>query len=63
VKKLEQIWQDLKIDYDRVDNLLEKAKQESEMPKDRKNTTTLKETLTMQLREQENIYSRLKNVS
>jgi hypothetical protein len=64
VKKLEQNWQDLKMDYERLEMLLEKANQESEGAKDRKttSTTTLKETLVMQTREQENIYSKLKNV-
>lgn len=63
VKKLEQSWQDLKMDYERLEMLLEKANQESEGSKDRKGTTTtLKETLIMQTREQENTYSKLKNV-
>jgi hypothetical protein len=62
VKKLEQKWQDLKIDFDRLEMLLQKAKQETETPKD-KNTTTLRETTLMQLREQENIYAKLKNVN
>lgn len=69
VKKLEQKWQDLKLEYDRAEMLLEKARQESEeLPKDRKATdgkqaTTLRETLALQLREQENVYAKLKNVS
>lgn len=63
VKKLEQQWQDLKVDYERLEMLLEKAKQESESGNDRKiSTATLKETLIMQTREQENNYSKLKNV-
>lgn len=67
VKKLEQKWQELKLDYDRAEMLLDKARHESEdAPKNVKQgdvkPTTLKETLTMQLREQENIYARMKNV-
>ncbi|CRK92406.1 CLUMA_CG005968, isoform A [Clunio marinus] len=65
LKKLEQKWQDLKLDYDRAEMLLEKARLESEgSPRSRRSnegkTGTLKETLTLQLREQENIYSKLK---
>lgn len=68
VKKLEQKWQELKLEFDRADMLLEKARQESEeSPKKRKSVDgkpiTLRETLTMQLREQENVYAKLKNVS
>lgn len=67
VKKLEQKWQELKLEYERAEMLLEKARQESEdSPSKRKQLdgkpTTLKETLTMQLREQENIYAKFKNV-
>lgn len=67
VKKLEQKWQELKMDYDRAEMLLEKARQESEdSPKNARQgdmkPTTLKETLTLQLREQENIYAKMKNV-
>lgn len=67
VKKHEQKWQDLKMDYDRAELLLEKARQESEeSPRKRKTVDgksgTLRETLTIQLRDQENIYSKLKNV-
>lgn len=68
VRKLEQKWQDLKMEYDRAEMLLEKARQESEeSPRPRKTSdvkqATLRETLTLQLREQENIYSKLRNVS
>jgi septal ring factor EnvC (AmiA/AmiB activator) len=64
LKKLEEKWKDLKTDQERLEKLLDKAKSEAEEPNDRNpNTSTLKETLTMQLREQENTYSRLKNVS
>jgi hypothetical protein len=67
VKKLEQKWQDLKLAYDRAEMLLEKAREESEdSPKERKKNevkqSTLRETLSMQLREQENAYSKLRNV-
>lgn len=66
VKKLEQKWQDLKIDYDRAEMLLEKARMESGeiSPQNKRDgkQMTLKETLTMQLKEQENIYSKLKTV-
>lgn len=67
VRKLEQKWQELKLEYDRSEMLLEKARQESdENPQARRRTdekpTTLRETLTMQLREQENVYGKLKNV-
>lgn len=67
VKKLEQKWQDLKLDYDRAEMLLEKAREESEeSPKKRKSldekSGTLRETLSLQLREQENVYAKLKNV-
>lgn len=65
VKKLEQYWQDLKMEYERQEMLLEKAKQESENSKEKKPSminATLKETLGMQLKEQENIHSKLKNV-
>lgn len=67
VKKLEQKWQDLKLEYDRAEMLLEKARQESEdSPKDRKTDgekqATLRETLALQLREQENVYTKLKTV-
>lgn len=68
VKKLEQKWQELKLEYDRAEMLLDKATQESEdSPNNRKKSgddkpTTLRETLTLQLREQENIYGKLKNV-
>lgn len=67
VKKLEQKWQDLKLEYDRAEMLLEKARQESEdSPKDRKTDSekqaTLRETLALQLREQENVYTKLKTV-
>jgi peptidoglycan hydrolase CwlO-like protein len=67
VKKLEQKWQDLKLAYDRAEMLLEKAREESEdLPKERKKNevkqSTLRETLSMQLREQENAYSKLRNV-
>lgn len=56
------------MEYDRAEMLLEKAQQESDKsPKMLKQggegqPRTLKETLTMQLREQENIYAKLKNV-
>lgn len=56
------------MEYDRAEMLLEKARQESEdsSTRDRRNadgkTTTLRETLTLQLREQENIFAKLKNV-
>lgn len=56
------MWQDFKIDYERLEMLLEKAKQESEGSNDRKSSITLKETLIMQTKEQENIYGKLKNV-
>lgn len=67
MKKLEQKWQELKLEYDRAEMLLEKATQESEdSPKNSKKpeekSMTLKETLTLQLREQENIYAKLKHV-
>jgi hypothetical protein len=67
VKKLEQKWQDLKQEFDRAEMLLEKARAESEESlKDRKNgnlkQATLRETLALQLREQENVYAKLKNV-
>lgn len=65
VKKLEQKWQDLKLEYDRAEMLLEKARQESEDSPPRNadgKSSTLRETLTMQLREQENIFAKLKNV-
>lgn len=67
VKKLEIHWQELKVEYDRAEMLLEKAQQETDKsPKMLKQgegqPRTLKETLTMQLREQENIYAKLKNV-
>lgn len=65
VRKLEQKWQELKAEYDRSQMLLEKAREETDSPKNHRNgkATTLKETLAMQLREQENIYGRLKNVN
>lgn len=68
VKKLEQKWQELKLDYDRAEMLLEKARLETEssplnLKSDGGQPRTLKETLTLQLREQENIYSKLKIVS
>jgi predicted nuclease with TOPRIM domain len=68
VKKLEQKWQELKLEYDRAEMLLEKAIQESEESPRKRRTAegkpvTLRETLTMQLREQENIYAKLKTVS
>lgn len=55
------------MEYDRAEMLLEKAREEStEMSKQQlKNDvkqTTLRETLSLQLREQENIYSKLRNV-
>lgn len=67
VKKLEQKWQELKLEYDRSEMLLEKAKLESdENAQGRRRSdekpTTLRETLSMQLREQENVYGKLKNV-
>lgn len=66
MKKLEQKWQELKLDYDRAEMLLEKARQESEdSPKNINKgdvKPNLKETLTMQLREQEKIYAKFKNV-
>ena len=66
VKKLEQHWQDLKMEYERHELLLEKAKQESDSSKEKNGimpSATLKETLALQIREQENTNSKLKNVS
>lgn len=66
VKKLEQHWQDLKMEYERHEMLLEKAKQESESSTEKKGTmpsATLKETLALQIREQENLHSKFKNVN
>jgi hypothetical protein len=45
-----------------LEKLLEKAKQGTETDGN-SNASTLRETLSMQLREQENTYGRLKNVS
>lgn len=69
VKKLEQKWQELKLEYDRAEMLLEKARLESEdsvksvIKSTNEKPITLRETLSMQLRELESIYSKLKNVS
>lgn len=67
VKKLEQKWQELKLEYDRAEMLLDKATRETDdSPNSRKKSedkpTTLRETLTLQLREQENNYAKLKIV-
>jgi hypothetical protein len=67
IKKLEQKWQDLKIEYDRAEVLLETARAELRSlanigTSDNKKTVSLKETLNMQIREQENIFNKLRNV-
>lgn len=67
VRKLEQKWQDLKMEYDRAEMLLEKARQEGGKGSPRKKRgdgkqMSLKETLTMQLKEQEDIYSKMRSV-
>lgn len=67
VRKLETKWQDLKLEYDRSEMLLEKARQEggNGSPKKKKDgkQMSLKETLTMQLKEQEELYSKMRAVS
>ncbi|KAG5670735.1 hypothetical protein PVAND_000977 [Polypedilum vanderplanki] len=60
LRKLEEKWKDLKTDQERLEKLLEKAKTENDGNRNG-NSTTLRETLSMQLREQENTYARLKN--
>ena len=63
LKKLEQKWQDLKMDYDRSELLLEKAREEmSESSTDFIKPVSLKDTLNQQIIEQENIYTKLRNV-
>lgn len=64
---MEQKWQDFKIEYDRAEVLLETARAELRSManignNENKKPVTLKETLNMQIREQEHIFNKLKNV-
>lgn len=66
IKRMEQKWQDLKIEYDRAELLLEKAREEMQednvVPGTEKSQSSLKETLSLQIHEQESIFAKLKNV-
>ena len=65
IKRMEQKWQDLKIDYDRAELLLGKAQeemQEGSVSGPEKGQSSLKETLNLQIHEQESIFAKLKTV-
>lgn len=64
IRKQETIWKDLQNEYNRIEILLEKANEEQQglLKKGNEKRTTLKETLTQQIHDQEQLAEDLSKV-